>query len=117
MDEEKLQELKNDMYEISEYSYEKQAKLMRKDFQELIAAIEELQAEKESIKSQVWEMVDLEEGNMVVFVGVHAVSWRQECGPLQRLGPICLTRRSPQFGVWRNRHSSVWPRLCPMDAD
>ncbi len=51
-----------------------------KDICDLVAALEAAQAENEAIKDQAWKTVELEEGNLVVFVGVHAVSWEKRWG-------------------------------------
>ena len=36
--------------------------------------------ELRDLKEHAWKMVELKEGNELVFVGVHAVAWKQEWG-------------------------------------
>lgn len=42
--------------------------------------IKDLKAELEEVKRKAWKTVDLKEGNLLVFVGVHVVDWQQEWG-------------------------------------
>lgn len=48
--------------------------------EDAVSKHEAAQAELEEVKSKAWKTVDLEEGNMLVFVGVHVVAWQQSWG-------------------------------------
>lgn len=77
--EERLQEIKS-YWSVERYTVELAYLEISNTILELITALEEARTELDEVKKVAWKTVDLEEGNMLVFVGVHAVAWKQEWG-------------------------------------